>query len=48
MNIENDIFKRYVPDYKALIEYGFIKNNDNYKYTKIIVDNFKTIITIFN
>ena len=28
MSIENDIFKKYIPDFKKLIRYGFKKEKD--------------------
>lgn len=46
MNIE-EIFKRSKVDYNKLINYGFKKEKDNYKYTKLFMNNnFKAIITI--
>lgn len=48
MDIENNIFKRYVPNYDDLIKYGFIKEENIYKYNKILVDNFEVRITVFN
>lgn len=44
--LEDDIFKRSIPDYKKLEEYGFIKKNNSYFYEQILIDNFKIIITI--
>ena len=47
MNIENDIFKKYKPDYKKLVQYGFIKNKTKYLYeTKFNNNEFKIIIEI--
>ena len=46
MNIEDDIFKKMVPDYKKLIDFGFEKKNDIYFYKKKLVDNFEAIITV--
>ena len=34
MNIKNDIFKKYTPDFQKLVEYGFIKNQDKYYFEK--------------
>ena len=49
MNIENNIFKRAHIDYNKLINYGFIKENNNYTYTKEFMNNsFKAIINIDN
>ncbi len=39
MSIEYDIFKKSKLVDKELIKYGFIKENDNYKYSKDIIDN---------
>ena len=47
MNIENDIFKKYTPDYNKLIEYGFSKNKTVYQYEKFFENNeFKAVIEI--
>ena len=47
MNIENEIFKRAKVDYNKLLKYGFKKDNNNYIYEKIFLnDSFKAIITI--
>ena len=47
MNIENEVFKRFEVDYKKLIDYGFIKENNDYLYEKEFFDNdFKAIIKI--
>lgn len=47
MTIEENIFKRYLPDFKKLKDYGFIKNNDAFKLEKLFKDNmFKAIMTI--
>jgi predicted DNA-binding protein (MmcQ/YjbR family) len=47
MNIENKVFKRFSVNYKKLIPYGFIKDNDNYLLEKDFLNNeFKAIITI--
>jgi len=47
MSIENDVFKRYTPDFKKLIGYGFIKSKNNYFYEKTFRnDEFKAVIEI--
>ena len=46
MNIENEIFKRYIPNEEKIIKYGFIKENNQYIYNKIFLDTFKAIISI--
>ena len=47
MNIENEVFKRFKVDYKKLIDYGFVKENNDYLYEKEFFDNdFKAIIKI--
>lgn len=46
MNFENDIFKRTNINPKALINYGFIKKGDVYKYTKVFMNNFRADIEI--
>ena len=49
MNIEKNIFKKAHIDYNKLINYGFIKENNNYTYTKEFMNNsFKAIINIDN
>ena len=48
MEIENNIVKRYVPNYDSLIKYGFIKKENTYKYNKNLIDNFEVRITISN
>lgn len=49
MNIEDNILKKYVPDFKKLIKYGFKKNKTEYSY-EILFKNkkFKAIIKISN
>ena len=47
MNIEDEIFKKYTPDFKKLIEYGFSENKAIYYYEKLFQNNdFKTVIKI--
>lgn len=49
MNIENEIFKRTNVNYEKLLKYGFIKNNNNYIFEQIFLDNnFKAIINVSN
>lgn len=47
MNLEIDLFKKYIVDFNKLIKYGFKKENDYYIYSKIFFDNsFKAIIKV--
>lgn len=47
MDIENEIFKRAKCDFKALVDYGFIKNDNIYNYSKEIMNgSFKVEIFI--
>jgi len=47
MTIEEEIFKRSIPDYNCLVDYGFIRENDTYTYaTKILNDSFQIIINV--
>ena len=47
MTIENDIFKKYIPDFKKLIKFGFKKNQTSYFYEEYFKNNeFKAIIEI--
>jgi len=47
MNFEDNIFKKCVPDYKKILEYGFVLKDDIYYYDKVFLDNsFKALITI--
>lgn len=49
MEIEDNIFKKFIPDFKNLENYGFIKKNSNYHFEKNFKNNkFKTIIEISN
>lgn len=49
MDIENEIFKKFIPDYKKIKEYGFIKNNSDYLFEKSFKNNeFKAVIKISN
>ena len=46
MDIEK-IFEKRKIDFEQLLNYGFIKHNDNYQYSrKIMNDDFQVIITI--
>ncbi len=48
MNIEENIFKRYFPDYKKLINFGFVDKKDFYFYEKNFLNNqFKAEIFIY-
>lgn len=47
MDIENEIFKRTSIDFDKLKSYGFIKNQNNYRYSKEFMnDNFRADITV--
>ncbi len=46
MQIENEIFKRTNIDFNKLIDYGFIKGNQEYIYKKEILDNLEVQIYI--
>lgn len=49
MNIEEEIFKRCEIDFDKLKEYGFIKQDKTYEYSKNIMnDKFKIVITVDN
>lgn len=47
MSIESEVFKKYVPNYEKLIEYGFEKANNEYKFSKSFINNtFRADIVI--
>lgn len=47
MNIEKEVFQKYSPDFKKLIQYGFKQNNDKYEYEKLFLNKtFKAMISI--
>ena len=47
MNIEEEIFQKYIPDFSKLIEYGFCKNKNKYSFEKNFYNNeFRTVIEI--
>lgn len=47
MSIEENIFKRYNPDFDKLLQYGFIKKNNIYILKKIFMnDEFKAVVEI--
>ncbi len=47
MTIEKNIFKRYVPDFKKLKDYGFKKVDNRFMLEKLFKDNlFKAVISI--
>ena len=47
MTITNEVFKKYTPDFKKLIKYGFSKNKTVYRYEKLFRNNeFKAVIEI--
>ena len=45
--LEDEVFKKRKLDKNKLITYGFVKENNTYKYSKLIMDNsFRVDITI--
>ena len=49
MNIESEVFKKYIPNSNKLIKYGFKKNNNEYKLSKTFMnDTFRADIVIDN
>ena len=48
MDFEKDIFIRFIPDYDKLIKYGFLKENEIYKYKTKINNDLEIRIDIFN
>ena len=47
MSIESEIFKKYIPNNKKLIKYGFKKSNNLYKFSKTFMNNtFRADIVI--
>lgn len=47
MSIESEVFKKYVSNYEKLIEYGFEKANNEYKFSKSFINNtFRADIVI--
>jgi len=46
MKIEQELFKRSNINFEKLKAYGFIKKENTYQYSKIIMDEFKVDITI--
>ena len=46
MNIENEIFKRLDINFKKLEDYGFIKEDNIYKYSKVFMDNLRADIEV--
>ncbi len=47
MNIENEVFKRTIVDFKKLVKYGFKEEKNNYIFEKQFLNNdFKAIITV--
>lgn len=47
MNIENDVFRKYSPDYIELVKYGFKENETGYCYSKLFKNNeFMAIVNI--
>lgn len=49
MSIEEEIFKKAIPDFKKLELYGFKKSKESYIYSKLILkDSFKLYVEIDN
>ena len=47
MNIEDEVFKKYIPNNDKLIKYGFKKFNNEYKFSKTFMnDTFRADIVI--
>ena len=46
MSIESEIFKRALTDFERLKKYGFIKENDVYKYSKEFMNSFRADIIV--
>lgn len=47
MSIESEVFKKYIPNNNKLIKYGFKKSNNEYKFSKIFMnDTFRADIVI--
>lgn len=47
MSIESEVFKKYIPNNNKLIKYGFKKSNNEYKFSKKIMnDTFRADIVI--
>ncbi len=47
MNIEEEVFKKSIFNFEKLLDYGFIKNNNTYYYSKnILNDSFKIEVII--
>ena len=39
MSIESEVFKKYTPNNKKLIKYGFKKCNNGYKFSKMFMND---------
>ena len=48
MNIEDEIFKKSKIDYDKLLNYGFVLDNNIYKYNKFILNNTFMISVLVN
>ena len=47
MSIESEVFKKYVPNYNKLVNYGFKKSNNEYSFSKKFMNNiFRADIVI--
>lgn len=46
MNFEQEVFKRKVIDFNKLLDYGFEKIGDTYKFSKLFMDNFRADILV--
>ncbi len=46
MDICEELFKKYRVNYDSLIKYGFVKDNDGYKYETLIMDDSLKVIIL--
>ncbi|MBP3820701.1 MmcQ/YjbR family DNA-binding protein [bacterium] len=47
MTIEDNIFKKYIPDFLKLEDFGFIKNDKTFTYNELFYENqFRAVISI--
>ena len=48
MSIESEIFLKYTPDFKKLIDYGFAKKSKVYTIEKFFLDGFRAVIKVYD
>ena len=46
MNIENEVFNKTTIDFQKLEDYGFKKENNVFKYSKVFMNSFRADIII--